>query len=212
VEGKTEGAKTLWGKGLFNIIKPEASWMRHNKIFHRIDVCNGKQDLLDGLEFRVANHICPPAKTRERCERVGKPIGDCVMILLDLDCQDEAQLKATIDKHLTKFAGHYSAHVVAQEIESWMVSDPDAFRFIYRQNTDCVVRQVLLLSADPERADCNPKISNRLEEAIRYCSDVYRKTIEGPQLLGAVNPDVVATKCPHFHSFRSNLRNLIDFP
>lgn len=214
MEGKTEGAPTLWGKGIWNILKEETAWMRGKKIFHTITVRNGKRDLLSNLNFLVTAHLCPSKKTLERNLRIGKPCGDYVIILMDLDCQDETILKAEIGAVASaNFEGRFSIHFATQEIESWMVADPNGFREVYkRYNTDCIVNKVTPLSHDPERPDCNPQISDRLKEAVEKCGEDYRKSIEGPQLLKAVNPSLVASKCSYFMRLRNDLRCLIEMP
>lgn len=213
MEGKTEGATTLWGKGIWNILKEEKTWMREKRIVHQINVRNGKQDLLSNLKFLVEDHLCPSKKTKGRNLRIGKPCGDYVLILMDLDCQDASTLKSEIDGIVrADFADSFSIHFAAQEIESWMVADPNGFRNVYKYNTECIVNKITPLSHEPERPDCKPQISDRLKDAVESCGDSYRKTIEGPQLLNAVNPSVVALTCAYFKSFRNDLRGLIDMP
>lgn len=91
-------------------------------------------------------------------------------------------------------------------------ADPNGFRNVYKYNTECIVKKITPLSQEPERPDCKPQISDRLKEAVEKCGDSYRKTIEGPQLLNAVNPSVVALKCSYFMSIRDDLRGLIEMP
>ncbi len=212
VEGQTEGNQSLWGKGLYNILREEHQWMRGNRISHTVHVFNGKWDMMENLEFRIKQHINPPKKVKAKKLAKGKEIGDYVVILRDLDCEDKDSLRSEIDEKLSAYSGQYSLHFAAQEIESWMVADPDGFRRVYKFNSECIYDRVFPLSSNPEEKNCNPKISKRLSRAVKSCDENYRKTMEGPQLLKEVDPLLVARKCPHFKSFRDDVRILIEMP
>ncbi|MBF0538515.1 MAG: hypothetical protein HQL03_09720 [Nitrospirae bacterium] len=108
VEGKTEGCPTIWGKGLWNILKAEKDWMRKGRIFHDIEVFNGKYDMKDTMKFTVRQHLSPPKKTVTKAKV--KPLGDYVFILRDLDCEDKKKIEDEIDNELSDYKGRYSIH------------------------------------------------------------------------------------------------------
>ncbi|MBV6342509.1 DUF4276 family protein [Candidatus Magnetobacterium casense] len=212
VEGMTEGLSTPWGKGLWNILKVEKVWMRERKIHHDIVRFNGKSKMQGDIKFRVGQHLSLPKKTVTKA--VGKPTGDYVFIVRDLDCEDRQSVEAAIDSELVGYKGSYSIHFAIQEIEAWMIADLDCFKSVYKSKYAQIVSEIknISYSSNPEKIDCEPKkLSERLEEIAYKCQTRYKKTIEGPQLLEVVNPDSVAAKCPSFARFRQDLRAHIGF-
>ncbi|KWT92773.1 DUF4276 family protein [Candidatus Magnetominusculus xianensis] len=208
VEGKTEGASTFWGKGIWNILREEKEWMSQQKILHDIKVFDGKFEMVKNLGFYIEQHFTPPKKTS------GIP-GDYAIIIRDLDCENKTSIENKFNKILYKYKGMYAIHFAIQEIEAWIVADMDCFRSVYKYNkhkcfTDSISKIPYI--SEPEKIDCNPKISEYLENIAKGCTLRYRKTIEGIQLLREVNPDTVCTKCPAFKYLRNDLWELIDYP
>ncbi|MBF0591183.1 MAG: DUF4276 family protein [Nitrospirae bacterium] len=218
VEGKTEALSTPWAKkGLWSILKPEIEWMRGKKIFFDTYRFNGKYAMQDNLSFRVSQLFNPPKKTVDKAKANGKPLVDYVFILRDLDCEDKEKIKKERDNDLSDYKGRYSIHFAVQEIEAWMIADLNCFNIIYKSKnkyTEIVSAiKKISYSSMPEEIGCEPKkISGLLEDIAHKYKSRYRKTIEGPQLLEVINPDVVASKCPSFADFRNDLRSHIGFP
>jgi hypothetical protein len=212
VEGKTEGDKHFKVKGLWGILKNEQAHMRSRETLHHVHLFNGVQDMLSSLRFRVENHITPPTATKKRQERLDIPCGDYVFILRDADCKDREKLKADIDNLLEGFDQYYSVHFAVPEIEAWMIADLKSFNTVYKYNSPCITEKIKHLSDQPENYDCNEKLSDFLEHNIHLCGSKYRKTIEGPLLLNAVDARIVIEKCPNFKKFVVDLREKIDMP
>ncbi|QWR76027.1 DUF4276 family protein [Candidatus Magnetomonas plexicatena] len=208
VEGRTEGARTIYGKGIKNILRVEVEYMRKKKIFHDVKVFNGKHEMMREIDFHVSQHLYP-AKYKPDTK-----LEDCyVFILRDLDCENIKEIEDEINNKLSGYKNYYSIHFAKQEIEAWIVADINCFKSVYRTNAICLVKAIenIPYIVEPEKVDCDPKISERIEQIARKCSNRYRKTIEGPQLLKFADPDVVSKKCPSFLSFRNDLRKQIGF-
>lgn len=206
VEGKTEGASTIWGKGIWHILREEKGWMRQQKILHNIKVFNGKFDMMDNIDFHIKQHFTPPTSGIT---------GDYAFIIRDLDCENKTSIENEFNKILSEYKGMYSIHFAIQELEAWMAADMDCFRSVYKYNkhkclTDSISKIPFI--SEPEKIGCSPKISERLENIAKGCTLRYKKTIEGVQLLREVNPDTVCTKCPAFKYLRKDLWELIDYP
>ena len=215
VEGKTEGLAGAFGKGLWNILRAECELMRSRGIRHSSLRKNGKRDLLSNVGFDVRQHLEPSSKERARLEQKRSVPGDFVFVLRDLDCENEDTVRQDILKQIDpKFHDRVEVHFAVQEIEAWMIADPDGFCSVYKYARQLAadVTQLAPQSQSPEITDCNPMPSERLAELTRKHDLVYRKTIEGPQALGKVNADVVARRCPHFREFRDSLRAQIGWP
>ena len=211
VEGKTEGLANAFGKGLQNILRFECQFMRQQRIRHHTILKNGKRDLLSNVGFDVKQHLEPPKKMRIKLEQQGSTPGDWVFILRDLDCDDENVVQHEIFEKITPEShNRVEVHFAVQEIEAWLIADPDGFCSMYRYGSRQLLTDIKKLVPEgqsPEIAiDCQPKPSALLEELTRKHERVYRKTIEGPQALVLINPDSVAARCPHFRDFRQSLR------
>ncbi len=211
VEGKTEGLAGAFGKGLWNILRAECDLMHKRGIRHSPLRKNGKRDLLSDVGFDVRQHLEPSSKERARLEQQGSAPGDFVFVLRDLDCENEDAVRQGILKHIDpEFHDRVEVHFAVQEIEAWMIADPDGFCSVYKHAPRQLAADVARLAPQgqsPEATlDCDPMPSERLADLARKHDLPYRKTIEGPQALGQVNADVVARRCPHFREFRDSLR------
>lgn len=214
VEGKTEGLAQAFGKGLQNILHDECEFMRLRGIRHHTLRKNGKRDLLSNVGFDVRQHLEPPRKVRAKLEERGSSPGDWVFILRDLDCEDEdAARQEILDQISPELRGRVEVHFAVQEIEAWLIADPNGFCAVYKHISRQLVDEVTHLAPQgqsPESTiDCNPKPSEYLTRLARKYGVPYRKTIEGPQALSKVNADLVAGRCPHFGQLRCSLRNQI---
>ena len=209
VEGKTEGMAQSFGKGLQNILHEECEWMRRHEIRFHTQPKNGKNDLLSNVAFDVRQHLEPSERERVRLERQGSAPGDCVFILRDLDCENEGTVQRDILEHIDpNLRDRVEVHFAVQEIEAWMIADPDGFCSVYKYAPRQLAADIARLAPQGQSPEvtlaCNPMPSERLAELTRKHSLVYRKTIEGPQGLGKVHADVVARRCPHFREFRDS--------
>lgn len=216
VEGKTEGLAQAFGKGLQNILRGECEFMRLQGIRHHTLRKNGKRDLLSNVGFDVHQHLDPSKKMRAKLEGQGSAPGDYVFILRDLDCEDENVARREIlDQIVPEFQDRVEVYFAVQEIEAWLIADPNGFCTLYKHAPRQLVDEVARLAPSgqsPEDAiDCHPMPSEYLTELTRKHGLQYRKTIEGPQALGRVAPDVVAQRCPHFYGFRNSLRARIGY-
>ena len=215
VEGKTEGCAQMYGKGLQNILRPEWDYMRQQGIRHHILCKNGKHDLLCNVDFDVRQHLEPSKRIVEKLQRQGSKAGDFVFILRDLDCEDEPSIRRDILSAIDfKFHERVEIHFAVQELEAWMIADPQGFCSIYRKASEKFIGAIerLAKGGSPEETiDCNPKPSELLRSAVRTFEYSYRKSIEGPQALGALDTEKVSTLCPHFKEFRDSLRKKIDW-
>ena len=215
VEGKTEGKAQVFGKGVQNILRDECKLMREQGIrFHTL--CkNGKDDLVSNVDFDVRQHLEPQQKWLEKLARQGSLPGDYVYILRDLDCEDETVVRQELYQHINpKYHTKIEIHFAVQEIETWMIADPAGFCAVYRNVSPKLgqdIQNLTPLGKSPESIDCDPMPSTRLERIVNRFYKPYRKTIEGPQALALINPDVVASRCPHFDAFRTSLRQNIDW-
>lgn len=217
VEGKTEGLANAFGKGLQNILRFECDFMRQHNIRHHTIRKNGKRDLLANVNFDISQHLAPPNKLRVKLERQNSPLGDWVFILRDLDCEGEDVVRREIlEKIAPEFHNRIEVHFAVQEIEAWLIADPDGFCSVYKRAPRQLlmeVRQLVPEGQSPEVViNCAPKPSEYLEKIAHQHDRQYRKTIDGPQALSLVNPDLVASRCPHFRDFRQSLRTKIGWP
>jgi hypothetical protein len=213
VEGKTEGYAQAYGKGLQNILRIECEHMRKKGVRHHTLRKNGKHDLLCNVGFDVRLHLQPPPRTLEKLGRQGASPGDFVFILRDLDCEDERnthnEILAAVDP---RYHEQVEIHSAVQEVESWMIADPPGFCSIYRHADEKFVAGIgkLAKGGSPEETiDCDPMPSELLRNAVRNFGYSYRKSIEGPHALAAVDADKVSNLCPHFGEFRYSLRKKI---
>jgi hypothetical protein len=211
VEGQTEGLANVFGKGIHNILREEFDFMRQKAIRHQTLRKNGKYDLLSDVGFDVSRHLDPPKKKRQKLQQQGSPIGDYVFILRDLDCEDEAAIHQAIFEQIdSRFHNRVEIHFAVQEIEAWMIAHPEGFCAVYPNAPHQLlddIRKLVPPRESPETAiDCDPKPAEHLEILTTKNGLKYRKTIEGPQALKLVEPNIVATRCPHFQSFRDSLR------
>jgi hypothetical protein len=216
VEGQTEGLATAFGKGLWNILRYESDFMRQQSIRHHLLPKNGKYELLADIGFDVSQHLNPPKKKRQKLQRQGSPIGDYVFILRDLDCEDESNLHQEIlDEIDTPFHHQIEIHFAVQEIEAWMIAHPEGFCSLYKNAPRQLIHDIKNLvpqNQSPEVViDCDPKPAEHLKMLTQRNGLKYRKTIEGPQALKKVEPDIVAARCPHFQNFRDALRKQIGY-
>lgn len=216
VEGKTEGLARPAGKGIQNLLRIECQFMRERGTRYHTTRKNGKGDLLSNVGFDVSNHLEPPKKEREKLKNQGSPAGDYVFILRDLDCEDEAVVRKNIlAKIETRFHDRVEVHFAVQEIEAWMVADPEGFCSIYKRYSPVLLddlKKLVPLGHSPETVlDCNPKPAERLEGITKRHGLTYSKAIDGPKVLELVNPDIIAERCPHFKMFRESLREKIGF-
>jgi hypothetical protein len=217
VEGKTEGLANAFGKGLQNILRAECNFMKQRGIRHHTLSKNGTSDLLSNVAFDVRQHLNPSRAQLARLARKGSALGDYVFILRDLDCEDEAAMRELILGQIAlEFHDRVGIHFAVQEIETWMLADPQGFYSVYRHAPSALLADIQRLvpsGQSPEVAiGCHPQPSEHLQAIVRRYERVYRKTIEGPQALGKVNPDVVAERCPHFKTFSNSLREQIGMP
>ena len=217
VEGQTEGLANAFGKGLQNILRNECDFMRQHHIRFSTIRKNGKHDLLSNVNFDVSQHLNPPKKLRAKLEQRGSAPGDWMYILRGLDCEDEDVVQHEIFEKITPEShNRVEVHFAVQEIEAWIIADPDNFYRVYNYAPRQLlndVKQLVPEGQSPEIAiNCNPKPSERLENLTRKHDRTYRKTIEGPKALDLVNPDYIADRCPHFRDFRQSLRTKIGWP
>jgi hypothetical protein len=213
VEGKTEGYAQAYGKGLQNILRVECEYMRQEGIRHHTLRKNGKSDLLCNVGFDVRQHLEPSKKTLEKLLRQGSKPGDFVFILRDLDCEDEPNTRKEILAAIElKFHNRVEICFAVQEVEAWMIADAQGFCSIYRHANEKFIDGVRKLAkggSPEETIDCNPKPSDLLSSTVRSHGYSYRKSIEGPQALGAVEIEKVSNLCPHFKILRDSLRKRI---
>ncbi len=216
VEGKTEGHAQVYGKGIQNILSAECKLMRQQGIRHHTLGKNGKQDLLCNVGFDVQQHLEPSRKTLDRLHRQGSRPGDFVFIIRDLDCEIEPSTRSYIFSAIdSKFHNRVEIHFAVQEVEAWMIADPQGFCSIYRHTAEKFIGGIekLAKGGSPEETiDCNPKPSELLRDEVRLFGYSYRKSIEGPQALGAIDTEKVSSLCPHFRKFRDSLRKKIQWP
>lgn len=216
VEGKTEGLSKTPGKGIQRLLRYECEFMRTRDIRHHTVRKNGKTDLLGDVKFDVSEHLHPPKKELDKLNKQGSPVGDYVFILRDLDCEDEKKVRNDIIAKIdAQFHSQVEVHFAVQEIEAWMIADPDGFCSVYRHYPPALLKELkklVPLGHSPEALDCNPKPAVRLERTIEKHGLTYAKTTEGSKALGTVNPDIIADRCPHFKAFRDSLREKIGYP
>ncbi len=215
VEGRTEGHAQLYGKGLQNILRAECEHMRQQGVRHHTLRKNGKYDLLCNVGFDVSRHLKPSQKARDKLQRQGSKPGDFVFILRDLDCEVETTVREEIYSTIDlKFRNQVEIHFAVQEVEAWMIADPHGFCSIYRNASEKFIDEIgrLAKGGSPEETiDCNPKPSELLCRSVRLFGYSYRKSIEGPLALGALDTERVSN-CPHFKEFRDSLREKIQWP
>ena len=135
----------------------------------------------------------------------------------DLDCEDEPAIHQQIIEQIeSRFHNRVEIHFAVQEIEAWMIAHPDGFCAVYPNAPPQLlfdIKKLVPLTDSPETfIDCDPKPAEHLERLTAKNGLKYRKTIEGPQALRLVEPDMVAIRCPHFQDFRDSLRQKIAYP
>lgn len=218
VEGKTEGLSKTPGKGIQRLLRYECEFMRTHDIRHHTVRKNGKTDLLADVKFDVSEHLHPPKKAIDKLNKQGSPVGDYVFILRDLDCEDENKVRNDILVKIdAQFHNQVEVHFAVQEIEAWLLADPEGLCAIYKRRCSTKLlddlKGLVPLGQSPEIVlDCNPMPAVRLERIIEKHGLTYAKTVEGPDALGLVNPDIIAARCPHFKAFRDSLREKIGYP
>lgn len=216
VEGKTEGLANPSGKGIQNLLRVECDFMRDHQIGHHTIRKNGKRDLLSDVGFDVFQHLVSSKKMRDKLDKHGSPVGDYVFILRDLDCEEEEVVRKNLLTNIeTRFHDRVEVHFAVQEIEAWMIADPEGFCAVYKRHSSVLLNELKKLvpvGQSPESLDCNPKPAKRLEKITEKLNLTYTKTRHGPMALGLVNPDIIAERCPHFKAFRDSLREKIGYP
>jgi len=196
VEGQTEGLANVFGKGIHNILRREFDFMRQKSIRHQTLRKNGKYDLLSDVGFDVSRHLEPPKKKRQKLQKQGSPIGDYVFILRDLDCENEPAVHQDILEQIeSRFHNRVEIHFAVQEIEAWMIAHPEGFCSVYpnapRQLLNDIKKLVPPKNSPETVIDCDPKPAEYLQKITENNGLKYRKTIEGPQALRLVEPDMI---------------------
>lgn len=149
-----------------------------------------------------------------------------MLIIDDLDCDDAERRRTLLLEAAKSVPEGYPAPVVviglaAPEIEAWIIADwgntmgkdfAPCSREVQKALED---RQIPL--EQPEDFACidregqNIKLSALLKESVEACCiGSYSKAKDSPALLGKMNPESVAAKCPHFRKFWRELKRTLE--
>lgn len=101
-------------------------------------------------------------------------------------------------------AGDDSAYLMVQVMETWFLADRDTLRQFFGPllNENHFRRWPNLEAVHKDT------VYNALEHATRDCQKQYRKGKISFQLLGEINPDIVAYACAHARQILQRLRTL----
>ena len=98
--------------------------------------------------------------------------------------------KKTIEKQVNH--DHFKMFFAVHEFEAWLLSDPGIFQQDFRG-------EINKYSAKPENVNFDNHPSKLLQDIYRRKSKRhYMKTIDGHDLFGRLDPQLVYDKCPYF--------------
>jgi len=183
VEGEDDGGvfEEIIGK-----ICPEAHDTRVRIAGGRVQVMKKFVGLLRGLEHVTSQ---------------GGPVQKA-LVIRDADCKDpaviEAQMKTSAVGHPFSFPAGVSFHVVKQEMETWLLADPDAINRVAASRCKRSVPRV----PDPLEGiqDAKGKLMAVLSQAgLNYTAAVCR------EIAKEIDLTKLRTRCPSFQAFEQKV-------
>lgn len=97
-------------------------------------------------------------------------------------------------------------HFMAQTMEAWIVSDPEALAAYYGQG----FRANALPTRQNLEEEAKPDVAEKLKAATRDSKKrEYHKIHHASQLLARIDPNKVCARCPHAKTFFEKLKELI---
>lgn len=98
--------------------------------------------------------------------------------------------KKTIEKQVNH--DHFKMFFAVHEFEAWLLSDPGIFQHDYRS-------EINKYSKSPETVNFTNHPAKLLQDIYRRkAKGHYKKTTDGPDLFGRLDPHLVYDKCPYF--------------
>ncbi|EAQ80919.1 DUF4276 family protein [Blastopirellula marina] len=194
VEGRTEG----------NILKPFLKrWLDpqlSRPVGIDVKMLDGHGNFLRQIATRTANYL----RGRDEQEIIA------VIGLLDLYGPDfyPADKNSAAERyewgvdHFENVVGsdRFRMFFAVHEIEAWLFSDPA----IFPRN----VQDLFGALRPPEQINFNRPPGHLLKETYRRTNREYRKTLDGSQLFGNLDPAVAADKCPYLRRMLNTMLDL----
>ncbi|MBF0461766.1 MAG: DUF4276 family protein [Magnetococcales bacterium] len=150
-----------------------------------------------------------------------------ILVMDDLDCHDRAWAEQGLQKAVQSVPNAAGIPLIiafaVPEIESWLLADWDHTFGTHTTFRSCSAAMRHYLSRvskvnfahpetfseyDPAKKSCKEKLSEAIADAYLNCpgEEYFSKREDTGALLPLLDPAIVASKCPHFRQFWSELR------
>lgn len=125
-----------------------------------------------------------------------------VVVLHDLDRHTEADLRRQLERDLKGINAKISIVLIpAEEIEAWLLSDPDAIKVTFR------MRKVPKISTQPETIRSPKEFLGSIVE--KHSKTTYLNTIHNKSIATNVRLAAVNSRCPSFLPFPAFIKRVV---
>ena len=147
-------------------------------------------------------HGC--GKVRRKCEAWGRALlaRGCshIVILHDLDKGDEKKLRAELEAQIRELNFEQKVVLISvEELEAWLLSDPDALKSVFNMQKSPRVRQTPEKISDPKEF-----LGNIIR---KYSKSEYLNTIHNRRIAKALSIANL-TRCPSFSPYPKFLKTI----